>query len=185
MTHRGPAPTAWSLRVGRGGMVYSLRGPFGESVPPQRKISLWNDEVWQLVAVNLERLGPAQKAGANNRALREKLRSFFYFAHQSGTYPRDPLFDDTFYSPKLAAYVDRSGRSYSSLNWIQMAHVPSAWKSGLYCYQRLRDLGGGVIELTYMLWNGGDTTINHLNAPWGGVEAVSYTHLTLPTIYSV
>ena len=36
----------WQLGVGKGGHIYSLRGPYGESVPPQRVSSPWNDEVY-------------------------------------------------------------------------------------------------------------------------------------------
>ena len=42
----------WVMGVGKGGSIYSLRGPYGESVPPQRIESPWNDEVWQTVATN-------------------------------------------------------------------------------------------------------------------------------------
>ena len=47
---------SFTLRIGKGGQVYSLRGPFGESVPPSctgegPSRSPWNDEVWQFVTV--------------------------------------------------------------------------------------------------------------------------------------
>jgi len=56
MTHAQDEGNSYSLRIGKGGQVYSLRGSFGESVPPswRRKggvQSPWNDEVWQFVAV--------------------------------------------------------------------------------------------------------------------------------------
>ena len=49
----------WRLGVGKGGQIYSLRGPFGESVPPQRIVSPWNDEVWQFVITSEKLSVPA------------------------------------------------------------------------------------------------------------------------------
>ncbi|MEO0477085.1 MAG: hypothetical protein AAF085_14110, partial [Planctomycetota bacterium] len=170
IAHESKDEHAWTIRIGKGGMIYSFLGPFGESIPPQREKSVWNDEVWQLVAVSSEKLGPAQQAAQQHPKLRDDLRSFFYFAHQSGTYNRDPLFDGTFYSPLLLERYDEATRSYTCLNWIQQAHVPSVWQSHLFCYQRVRDAGSGVIELSYILVNAGGETINHMNVPWGGVR---------------
>ena len=177
MQHKGRPEHDWAIRIGKGGMIYSFIGSFGESVPPQRPESVWNDEVWQLVAVNNGLQRRAREAAGDDRALREKLRSFFYFAHQSGTYNRDSDFDGTFYSPLLAERADPETRSYASLNWIQQAHVPSVWQSHLYCYQRMRNVGDGVIELTYLLYNGGAEAINHMNVPWGGVRHSSLPHI--------
>ena len=56
MIHQQAAENSFALRMGKGGQIYSLRGPFGESVPPSWRgenshLSPWNDEVWQFVAV--------------------------------------------------------------------------------------------------------------------------------------
>lgn len=51
LTHRQTTATDFSLRIGQGGQLYSLRAAFGESVPPQSASNPWNDEVWQFVAV--------------------------------------------------------------------------------------------------------------------------------------
>ncbi|MBT3194774.1 MAG: alpha/beta hydrolase, partial [Verrucomicrobia bacterium] len=41
---------SYALRIGKGGQLYSLRGPFGETVPPSSLGTPWNDEVWPFVA---------------------------------------------------------------------------------------------------------------------------------------
>ena len=56
MDHEQDPIRSFRLRMGRGGQIYSLLGPFGESVPPSwrsdgKVSSPWNDEVWQFVAV--------------------------------------------------------------------------------------------------------------------------------------
>ena len=57
----------WIMGVGKGGSIYSLRGPYGESVPPQRIESPWNDEVWQTVATNEDLIGPIHEYQAEHR----------------------------------------------------------------------------------------------------------------------
>ena len=54
--HEQDENNSFTLRIGKGGQIYSLRGPFGESVPPSctgkgPSRSPWNDEVWQFVTV--------------------------------------------------------------------------------------------------------------------------------------
>ena len=49
------------LGIGKGGQIYSMRGPFGEGVPPQRLKAPWIDEVWHLVVTNEEIVTPIQQ----------------------------------------------------------------------------------------------------------------------------
>ena len=47
------ANKSWSLRVGRGGNIYSYIGAYGEVIPPQFHVDApYIDEVWQSVAVD-------------------------------------------------------------------------------------------------------------------------------------
>ena len=71
LAHRQGKDDSFALRVGQGGQIYSLRGAFGESVPPSWRDagnhrSPWNDEVWQFVAVCTKYNGvdALKKAGA-------------------------------------------------------------------------------------------------------------------------
>jgi hypothetical protein len=165
----GNEKNGWSLRIGKGGQIYSFRGPFGEAMPPQiHKGSEWNDEVWQLVSVCTKRnddtlfqtdMGPK--------------RPLAYFIHGSGTYKRDPAIKKTFYNPILAEKVTDS--SYSILNWGQHAHVPTIYRSNALYYTRFNVHEDGAIELNYAIHNFGDDVLNYFNTPWGGVR-----HSTLP-----
>ena len=40
-THAGDPDRSYTLRIGKGGNVYSFRGVFGESVPPQFRPDPW------------------------------------------------------------------------------------------------------------------------------------------------
>jgi|GEM_PF-4357250 len=58
MKHVHDVGNSFSLLIGKSGQLYSSRGAFGESVPPQRIQSPCNDEVWQFVAVSGEYNSP-------------------------------------------------------------------------------------------------------------------------------
>ena len=100
----------WTLGIGKGGHIYSLRSPiYGESVPPQRKISPWNDEVWQAVATNESIIGPIHEYHAKNRGNSKAYHAtkpLMYFIHQAGIYTEgadaaDSSKKTAFYSPLL------------------------------------------------------------------------------------
>ena len=71
LAHNADVSRSWALGIGKGGHVFSLRGAFGESVPPQTIDSRWNDEVWQFVATSTEEIEP----------IHDFERSQNYFAH--------------------------------------------------------------------------------------------------------
>ena len=97
LTHREDETNSFSLRMGRGGQIYSLRGPFGESVPPSWRAeaqdrSPWNDEVWQFVAV-CKRYNDLRNLRAGKNKSEEAIKQFtelpyanLYFVHNSGAY---------------------------------------------------------------------------------------------------
>lgn len=165
---RGEGGPWYALRLGRGGQIYSFRGPFGESVPPQvHEGAPWIDEVWQIVSV----------CHARHNADRFPGRGvpLAYFIHGSGIYLRDPQRTEPFYCPMLASAWDPKRRRYGVLTWGQQAHVPTAHRSGALYYTVLRALGDGVIEIVYAVHNFGGDTLDYFNMPWGGVR-----HSTLP-----
>ena len=152
---------AWTLGIGKGGQIYSLRGPFGEAVPPQEhKNSEWNDEVWQLVAVCSAKQAQAKQTG------------WQYFIHGSGTYRRDPKQAATFYGPIIAEQT--GSNSYAVITWSQNPHVPTPYKSGVFFTTRWRALDAATIEITYGIQNWGDDTLDFFNVPWGGVSAKTF-----------
>lgn len=152
------AENSWELRIGQGGQIYSFKGAYGEGIPPQSKEkSTWNDEVWQAVSVN---------TGLNNR----DFTSAYYFVHGAGAYNYDGV-EQTLYSPLVASYYDENEKAYYVTNWGTQAHIPSLYKSGILYTTKYKEIGEGILEVTYVIQNFGDITINHINAPWGGVRS--------------
>ena len=187
MTHRQDKNNSFKLRIGKGGQVYSLRGPFGESVPPSwRKKgdhqSPWNDEVWQFVAVCTKYNGFkfAQRAGDIPRATRRKLeRSGFadsFFIHNSGAYIPGESKISSLYCPLLQDEIDREQRCFRMLNWGLVPQIKTIHRSPILFYTQVRDAGNGVIELTWVVHNFSvdqNIVFDHLNAPWGGTRVSS------------
>jgi hypothetical protein len=163
LEHKNNRDRSWQLRVGKGGQIYSLIGPFGESMPPQfHKGAPWIDEVWQVVSV----CGKLN----NHDLFRGRGRPAAYFIHGAGVYLRDRRLKKPFYSPVLASSYDPRRRSLAMVNWGQHAHVPTIHRSGVLYYTEYRDLGDGVIEVTYVIHSFGTDTLDYLNIPWGGVR---------------
>jgi len=175
-TVAGNSTNSWDMRTARGGNIYSLRTPLlGETVPPSYRSesdpygvnkSPWNDEVWQGVAVDSSQNDPPTNS---------------YFLHQAGVYLKDPVMTEPFYSPQVAAYLDETDRSFTTVNWTPQAHnniyadgiASNDFKSYLLMYTCYRDLGQGVIEVSLGMYNYGPDVLNWLNMPWGGVRRTS------------
>ncbi len=177
--HPTDSTKSYQLRIGKGGQIYSLRGAFGESIPPQwRKpkhvdgativnISApWIDEVWQMVAVDTKQ---------NKRKKKEH-----YFIHQAGVYSKSEKQSAPFYSPLLANFHDKKKQSYSVVNWGQQAHtvknLTAKHTTDIIYYTSYTNLGDGIIQVDAMIYNFGDDNINHINMPWGGVRISSLEH---------
>ncbi len=184
LQHRQGRARSWDVRIGLGGQIYSFRGPFGESIPPQthpwmrrekvRNMSVWIDEVWQSVAVCSARMNHDRlyRPGAR-RAPQNRITAMAYFIHQAGVYLRDPTLEKPYYSPLLASHWDEAQRTFSTVTWGQQANPPSLHRSSSLFYTRYRDCGDGVLEVTRGLYNFGEDTLDYLNTPWGGVRTSS------------
>ena len=178
--------SGWRLGIGKGGQVYSLRGSFGEAIPPQRGDAPWVDEAWQFVATNIELVTPVQSfqsAGTEQRRLGFPIQ---FFIHQSGIYLGSLAGNSMvgsasvpFYSPMLKQRWDPATRTLSVVNWSQMARSPNVWKSGMLTYASYRDLGGGTIEVTNFVTNFGDQDLTFINTPWGGARHSSFPETIL------
>tara|TARA_B110000046_G_C13021081_1_gene411231 strand:+ start:2553 stop:4733 length:2181 start_codon:yes stop_codon:yes gene_type:complete len=169
---------SYRMRIGKGGQIYSLRGVFGESIPPQwrwepadpewygRYFAPWVDEVWQMVAVDLAK---------------NILPDSLYFVHQSGVYLHDSTQNSPFYSPMVAYHTDTIDQSYSIVNWGQHAHTKSVnnsnYTSSIMYYTKYKNLGGGVIQVDYFIYNFGNDNLGYLNIPWGGVRDSNLDHM--------
>ena len=160
---------SYQMRIGKGGQIYSLRGAFGESVPPQWRrpkqvgdalqvnaSAPWIDEVWQMVAVDTKQ---------NNRINKEK-----YFIHQAGIYLGNTDQKAPFYSPLIADFHDAKSQSYRLVNWGQHAHtadnITAKYTSDILYYTSYTNLGNGIIQVDGMLYNFGKDDITHVNIPW-------------------
>lgn len=159
---------SWDLRLGKGGQIYSLRSTFGEALPPQWRpanentenfpygedFAPWLDEVFQFTIRDLDIHGEAP----NERSE----------VHQAGAYLTDWLMTEPFYSPVLAVAEGEAERAFTMVSWPQEARVPVEFTSDVILYQRVRDVGKGVVEISSVAYNFGDKTYDSLANPWGG-----------------
>jgi PKD repeat protein len=178
----------YRLGIGKGGQIYSLRGAFGESVPPQRTAGPWVDEVWQFVATNTDLVSPIQAFQALSAENRQLGFPMQFFIHQSGIYLAGLAGNNIvgaatapFYSPTLKTNWNPATRTFSVVSWSQMARSPNVWKSGMLTYASYRDLGNGTIEATNVVTNFGDQDLKFINTPWGGVRQSSLPTAALST----
>lgn len=187
LQHQQDKESSFALRVGKGGQIYSLRGAFGESVPPSWREgkdarSPWNDEVWQFVAVCTKYNGPPalQREGHLSEAEAARLKSspfaLTYFIHNSGAYIPGSSAVSSLYCPQLAESAAEQGRVYRTLNWGLVPQVRTIHRSPILYYTQVRDAGDGIIELTWVVHNFSvrqDIVFDYLNGPWGGTRATS------------
>ncbi|EMI22869.1 signal peptide protein [Rhodopirellula maiorica SM1] len=186
MVHSQDEDNSFKLRLGQGGQIYSLRGPFGESVPPSwraagGKVSPWNDEVWQFVAVCTKYNGIDGRTarGVPSETLERIQQSSYatsFFIHNSGAYIPGNSAVKSLYCPLLASEMDAQNRTIQMLNWGLVPQIKTVHRSPLLYYTQVRDVGDGVIELTWVVHNFStrdDIVFDHLNAPWGGTRISS------------
>lgn len=176
ITHKSTAERSWELRVGKGGQIYSIVSSFGEAMPPQRVMSPFNDEVWQMVAFSDEVVDYNLDLGKGR--IRDEVNSFI---HQSGLYVGRPQkFSPTkpFYCPLLATHRNEAARTYGMINWGLVPTI-SVNRSDVLFAMQVRDLGAGVIELSYLCFNFGTYPLHTLATSWGGVRTSVFPELVL------
>ncbi|WIA22489.1 hypothetical protein OEZ86_009487 [Tetradesmus obliquus] len=120
LTHSGLG-TAWTMKIGRGGQIYSLSTPeFGELIPKQRvTIGQWMDEVFQHVLPM-----PPQKLGGISTS--EIVDGDI---HQAGMYVtsdvmHQPLLSHSVYSPLFAYQHNPCENKVDYITWPLHAHHP-------------------------------------------------------------
>jgi len=93
------------------------------------------------------------------------------FYHQSGYYTDGDNITQPTYAPLLAS-GSVEANSYSTLSLAVQADSTADPQVAprLLNYQRTRDLGDGVIEVTNGIYNFGSNTVDFHNLPWGGVR---------------
>ncbi|QEG21245.1 hypothetical protein MFFC18_11000 [Mariniblastus fucicola] len=159
----GVANRDWEIRVGQGGQIYSIRSEVGEIVPPQSLGRPFMDEVFQAISVDT-----SLRDNGNQAA----------FYHQAGYYSDGDNVTQPTFAPLLAS-GSADANSWSTLSLAVQADTNSnpQQPSGLLNYQRTRDLGDGVIEVTHSIYNFGDHTVDFHNLPWGGVRKTEFDHM--------
>lgn len=96
-----------------------------------------------------------------------------YVGKQQTFSPKSP-----FYAPLLATREDAAACSYAVMNWGQVP-TASIHRSDVLFATQVRDLGAGVIEMSYLCFNFGHFPLNGLNTPWGGVRTSVFLELVL------
>lgn len=183
LDHRQSPENSFQLRIGKGGQIYSLRGPFGESVPPSWRdersdVSPWNDEVWQFVSV-CTRYNGIKTIGLSEGKLQTLKQSPYrdtFFVHNSGAYIPRAAGIDSLYCPLLRFDLRSQDRCIRMLNWGLVPQVKTVHRSPILYYTQIRDAGDGIIELTWVVHNFGnrdDLVFDFHNAPWGGTRVTS------------
>jgi len=166
MQHRCVEERSWEIGIGKGGHIYSIVSSFGEAMPPQTPEAPWMDEAWQMTTIYEHLLG---------RDLHERTNDANSFVHQSGIYV---LEEDAhpFYSPMLTESFDPKRRAWSGVCWGQIP-TASVNRSGVLIYANYRDMGAGVIEITWLTVNFEPEPLTNLGA-WGGVRTSKFPEQT-------
>lgn len=138
----------FALRIGKGGQIYSIETPIGEIMPPQNKEHAWIDDTTTITVQQYDQNMVEPDIG--------NLYQFTGFIHQAGMYQhKDPtvLGDKSFFSPIVAENYDSATNTYSAITLGMISSGPAYNRADVLIYSRLRNLGGGVIEADYMMYN--------------------------------
>ena len=176
LMHQSTDERSWEMRIGRGGQIYSIVSSFGEAMPPQRLMSPFNDEAWQMVLFSDEAVDYDLDKGPG--AIRDEVNSF---VHQSGLYmgrKQQHTPDRPFYCPLLASGWDEKARTYTMINW-GLCPTISVNRSDVIFVVQFRDIGGGVIELNHLCYNFGTFEYQSWATMWGGVRTSVFPELVL------
>jgi len=152
----------WKIRIGKGGQLYYIDvDGLGQIICPQRSFSPWNDDCMTTTVFSSNERNNDPEMGGND--------SFSNgYIHGSGMYIKpsmDSLNNKPFYNPILAEQFDPRDRSYSIINW-GLVPKPSINRGDVLFYSRYRDLGNGVLELTFYCYNFGNRVYNFAEVPW-------------------
>ncbi|GAQ83807.1 hypothetical protein KFL_001630050 [Klebsormidium nitens] len=150
----------WELRIGPSGHVYSIKTSTSggaELVCCQASQTQWMDRVLQSCVSDLRYPGA-------------------YTLQQAGSYPQKSPNPFPLYSPNLGVSTGALDRGISVVTLPQQAQIyerdladKNFWQWVLL-QQHLRDIGNGIVELTYVFHNFGPFDLQFVDAPWGGFK---------------
>ncbi|MBT3191572.1 MAG: hypothetical protein HN341_03350 [Verrucomicrobia bacterium] len=92
---------------------------------------------------------------------------------------------EALYSPKLASDITGNGRISRTVNWGLVPQLKTISRSPILYYTQVRDVGDGIIEMTYIFHNFNvrdDIDFGHLNTPWGSTRfsSLPYFYVNAP-----
>jgi len=158
----------WKIRIGKGGQLYSIKiNNSNELIPPQVRApgrgiaSPWNDDCMTSVVQSGEISGDGEYMQHANG-----------FVHGSGMYIRPDLDIENnkpFFNPLLSESFNSLDNSYSCVN-LGLMPKPSVNRPDVLFYHKYRDLGAGVLEITYYVYNFGSNHYKWGNFPWFAVS---------------
>jgi len=129
LKHMQDEASSFTARIGKGGQLYSLRGAFGESVPPQGVGNPWNDEVWQFVAV-CAKFNVVGTSASFPEEVNERFKTLeyatSYFIHNSGAYMHTKIDSGTI---TLACDVMLDGQEPGKLDIMLRDVSREPWKT--------------------------------------------------------
>lgn len=164
----------WTARIGKGGQIYYLdvRG-VGQIICPQRYFSAWNDDCMTTTVYGGEVVNDDSELKINGDSYANG------YIHGSGMYSKphmDPLNNKPFFCPLLAEEFDQNDRSYTAINW-GLIPKPSINRGDVLFYSRYRDMGNGVLELTFYCYNFGNRVYNFAEIPWFAFRPSKYPNM--------
>jgi hypothetical protein len=178
LTHT-PATSAdigWTIRVGKGGQLYyiDLEG-LGQIICPNRSFSPWNDDCMTTTVYSSDVVDTDDelKVGSYNDNWVNG------YIHGSGMYVKphmDPLNNKAFFNPILHEEFNGSDRSYSIINW-GLVPKPSINRGDVLFYSRYRDIGNGVLEITFYCYNFGNRVYDFAETPWWAVRPSRFPNM--------
>jgi len=178
LTHTagGDSDVDWTIRIGKGGQLYYADiGNVGQIICPQRLFSPWNDDCMTTTVYGASVVDTDPKL--NVPPFNDNWTDGYI--HGSGMYIKphmDPLCDRPFYNPLLADEFNADDRSYTTINW-GLVPKPSINRGEVLFYSRYRDLGNGVLELTFYCYNFGTRIYNFAEIPWWAVRPSKYPNM--------
>jgi hypothetical protein len=165
LTH-SPAITGdigWNVRIGKGGHIYyiNIEG-LGQIICPQRYMSPWNDDCMTTTVYSSDVVNDDTEMKIGNDSFANG------YIHGSGMYIKpemDSINNKPFYCPILKEEFNPNDRSYSIVNW-GLVPKPNINRGDVLFYSRYRDLGNGVLEITFYCYNFGNRIYNFAETPW-------------------
>jgi hypothetical protein len=167
------ADIGWTIRVGKGGHIYyiDVEG-LGQIICPNRYFSPWNDDCMTTTVFSHADRNEDPEMGGHDTFANGYL-------HGSGMYIKpdmDPLNNKPFYCPILGENFDPNDRSYSIINW-GLVPKPNINRGDVLFYSRYRDIGNGVLEITFYCYNFGDRTYTFAETPWFAVRPSKFPNM--------